>query len=66
MRTVSRPSIVPIDGGVTAPAGFRAAGLACGIKANGKPDLALVATEAPVAEAGLFTTNQAKAAPVLV
>lgn len=51
--------------GVTAPAGFRAAGLAAGIKASGKPDLALVLNEGPeYAAAGVFTRNQVKAAPV--
>jgi glutamate N-acetyltransferase/amino-acid N-acetyltransferase len=56
-----------IDGGVTAPAGFRASGLHCGIKKNGKPDLALIVSDAPsTSAAGLFTTNLAKAAPVLV
>ena len=35
-----------VAGGVTAPAGFRAAGVACGIKANGKPDLALLVSDA--------------------
>ena len=53
-------------GGVTAPAGFRAAGIACGIKANGKPDLALIASDAPAAAAAVFTTNVAQAAPILV
>ena len=52
--------------GVTAPAGFRAAGIAAGIKASGKPDLALVFNEGPdYAAAGVFTRNQVKAAPVL-
>ena len=37
---------------VTAPAGFVAAGLACGIKASGAPDLALVATDDGAAGAG--------------
>lgn len=55
-----------IEGGITAPRGFRASGLACGIKASGKPDLALIAADRPVAAAAVFTTNQAKAAPVLV
>ena len=55
-----------IEGGVTAPAGFRAAGIACGIKSTGRRDLAVVATAQPVTAAGIFTTNQAKAAPVLV
>jgi glutamate N-acetyltransferase/amino-acid N-acetyltransferase len=57
----------PVAGGVTAPAGFRASGLHCGIKKNGKPDLALIASDGPGTQAaGLFTTNLAKAAPVLV
>lgn len=52
--------------GVTAPAGFRAAGVAAGIKVSGKPDLALVFNEGPdVAAAGVFTSNKVKAAPVL-
>jgi glutamate N-acetyltransferase/amino-acid N-acetyltransferase len=53
-----------IDGGVTAPAGYRASGLHCGIKANGKPDLSLVVSDAPASAAGVFTVNLAKAAPV--
>jgi len=52
--------------GVTAPAGFRAAGIAAGIKQSGAPDLALVFNEGPdYAAAGVFTRNQVKAAPVL-
>ncbi len=53
---------------VTAAPGFSAAGVACGIKASGDPDLALVATHdgAPVAAAAVFTTNRAAAAPVEV
>ena len=52
--------------GVTAPAGFRAAGIAAGIKKSGAPDLALVFNEGPDhAAAGVFTRNQVKAAPVL-
>lgn len=60
------------DGGVTAPAGFRAAGVACGIKKAPEPpadpplDLALVAADQPVAAAALFTVNQAVAAPVVI
>ncbi|NEW41629.1 bifunctional glutamate N-acetyltransferase/amino-acid acetyltransferase ArgJ [Nocardia cyriacigeorgica] len=51
--------------GVTAPLGFRAAGIAAGIKANGNPDLALVFNEGPeYAAAGVFTSNKVKAAPV--
>ena len=52
--------------GVTAPAGFRAAGIAAGIKKSGALDLALVFNEGPdYAAAGVFTRNQVKAAPVL-
>lgn len=51
---------------VTAANGFRAAGVAAGIKASGALDLALVINEGPSsAAAGVFTRNQVKAAPVL-
>jgi glutamate N-acetyltransferase / amino-acid N-acetyltransferase len=51
--------------GVTAPAGFRAAGIAAGIKKSGARDLALVFNEGPdYAAAGVFTRNKVKAAPV--
>jgi glutamate N-acetyltransferase/amino-acid N-acetyltransferase len=54
------------DKGVTAPAGFRAAGVAAGIKSSGALDLALVVNDGPnQAAAGVFTTNKVKAAPVL-
>lgn len=59
-------TITEIPGGVTAPAGFRAAGLHCGIKASGKPDLALLVSDTPATAAAVFTTNMAQAAPVLV
>jgi glutamate N-acetyltransferase/amino-acid N-acetyltransferase len=55
-----------VDGGVAAPAAFRASGIACGIKASGKPDLALIVSDAPASAAAVFTTNRAQAAPVLV
>jgi glutamate N-acetyltransferase/amino-acid N-acetyltransferase len=51
--------------GVTAPKGFRASGVAAGIKKQG-PDLALVVADAPGAAAGVFTQSRAVAAPVLV
>ena len=54
----------PIQGGVTAPSGFRASGLHCGIKASGKPDLSLIVSNTPASAAGVFTVNLAKAAPV--
>lgn len=55
-----------IDGAVTAPAGFTAAGVAAGIKKNGNPDVAIIAGEGDCAAAGVFTINKAKAAPVLL
>ncbi|WP_068271364.1 bifunctional glutamate N-acetyltransferase/amino-acid acetyltransferase ArgJ [Aldersonia kunmingensis] len=52
--------------GVTAALGFRAAGIAAGIKVSGKQDLALVFNEGPeYSAAGVFTSNKVKAAPVL-
>ena len=52
--------------GVTAPAGFRAAGISAGIKASRALDLALVFNEGPdYHAAGVFTRNQITAAPVL-
>jgi len=50
---------------VTAPKGFRAAGVAAGIKNSGKPDVAVVINEGPSrAAAAVFTSNRVKAAPV--
>jgi glutamate N-acetyltransferase / amino-acid N-acetyltransferase len=69
LRT-ARPSdagaIHALVGGVTAPAGFRASGVACGIKANGNPDLALLTSDRPAAAAAVFTTNVAQAAPIVI
>ncbi|WBB81327.1 bifunctional glutamate N-acetyltransferase/amino-acid acetyltransferase ArgJ [Micromonospora sp. WMMD882] len=51
---------------VTAPRGFRAAGVAAGLKSGGVPDVALVVNDGPDATvAGVFTANRVKAAPVL-
>lgn len=51
--------------GVTAPAGFRAAGVTAGLKASGKPDLALVVNDGPLKNAAAVTTsNRVFAAPV--
>ena len=55
-----------VKGGVTRPTGFRANGVACGIKRSGKPDLALIVSEVPAAGAAVFTKNSVKAAPVVV
>jgi glutamate N-acetyltransferase/amino-acid N-acetyltransferase len=59
--------ITRVDGGITAPLGFTSAALHCGIKAKaGALDLTVVAAAKPVAAAGLFTTNLAQAAPVVL
>ncbi|MEU5526635.1 bifunctional glutamate N-acetyltransferase/amino-acid acetyltransferase ArgJ [Micromonospora chersina] len=51
---------------VTTPRGFRAAGVAAGLKASGAGDVALVVNDGPDAGvAGVFTANRVKAAPVL-
>jgi glutamate N-acetyltransferase / amino-acid N-acetyltransferase len=63
--TVADLRVTPVAGGVAAPAGFRAAGVACGIKKSGL-DLSLVAADARASAAAVFTTNKAQAAPVLI
>ncbi len=56
-----------IQGGVTAPPGFRAGSIAAGIKADpGVRDVAMLASETLCVAAGTFTTSRAPAAPVLV
>jgi glutamate N-acetyltransferase/amino-acid N-acetyltransferase len=52
--------------GVTAPQGFRAAGIHCGIKKPGLLDLALIVSEQSGPIAGVFTKNQVVAAPVIL
>lgn len=55
-----------VEGGVCAPSGFMAAGVACGLKESGKPDLCVLHSEVVCAAAGVFTTNAFRAAPVVV
>lgn len=56
-----------IRGGVTAPAGFTASGIHCGVRRNKeKRDLALIFSELPCAAAACFTTNKVKGQPVVV
>lgn len=52
--------------GVCAPAGFRAAAAACGLKKSGKTDLALILSDTDCTAAGVFTRSLVRAAPVLV
>ena len=50
---------------VTTPAGFRAAGMAAGLKASGGPDLAIVINDGPTRTgAAVFTSNRAQANPI--
>ncbi len=57
VKVEKRPIIIP---------GFRFAGVACGIKASGKRDLSLLVSDVPATAVAAFTTNQVKAAPVLI
>jgi glutamate N-acetyltransferase / amino-acid N-acetyltransferase len=59
-------TVTAVEGGITAPAGFRAAGVAAGIKASGAPDVTLIVADRVASAAALFTTNQVQAAPVTV
>ena len=72
MHTVSRVDVAaqqdslwtPIDGGVTAPDGFQAAGVACGLKPSGRPDLALLLAPEDAVCSGTFTTSVVRASCV--
>ncbi|HTE16814.1 MAG TPA: bifunctional glutamate N-acetyltransferase/amino-acid acetyltransferase ArgJ [Armatimonadota bacterium] len=55
-----------IPGSVCAPIGFRAAGVAAGLKPSGNPDIALIVSDEAASAAGVFTTNRVCAAPVLL
>ena len=56
---------IEINGGVTAPNGFKAAGVHGGLKMN-KKDVSLIFSEVPAVAAGVFTTNKVAAAPVII
>lgn len=53
-----------ITGGVTAPKGYKAAGITAGLKPSGLPDLALILSDVEAIAAGVFTTTQVRAACV--
>ncbi|MFM6189646.1 MAG: bifunctional ornithine acetyltransferase/N-acetylglutamate synthase [Planktothrix sp.] len=53
-----------IEGGVTAPRGYKASGITAGLKASGLPDLALIVSDVDAIAAGVFTTSQVRAACV--
>jgi len=62
---MSEVRVTPVDGGITVPAGFRTGAVRAGIKKKGL-DLALIVADHPSSAAGVFTTNKATAAPVIV
>jgi len=55
-----------IDGGITSPQGFKAAGVACGIRKRGRKDLALVYSQVPAQAAAVYTQNKFQAAPLQI
>ncbi len=55
-----------VNGGITAPQGYQANGIFCGIKRSGKSDLGLIYCEKPAVTVGVFTKNSIKAAPLVV
>ncbi len=61
-----RTGVTPLDGGITAVPGVRAAGVVAGLKDSGAPDLALVDAGSVVGCSAVTTTNLVKAAPCLV
>src|SRR3989304_7309580 len=54
------------EGGITAPKGFVAGATRCGLKPSGNLDLAVVYSDRPCVATGVFTSNKAKAAHVLL
>jgi glutamate N-acetyltransferase/amino-acid N-acetyltransferase len=55
-----------IKGGVTAPRGFLAAGVAAAVKVQGRRDVAMLFSTVPAQAAAVYTTNKVVAAPVLL
>jgi glutamate N-acetyltransferase/amino-acid N-acetyltransferase len=53
-------------GSITTPVGFQASAVACGLKASGKPDLALIVSDQDCTGAATFTRNCFAAAPVII
>lgn len=51
---------------ITSVRGFKAAAMHCGIKASGKPDLAILASDTPATAAAVFTQNKVVGAPIIV
>jgi len=59
-------NIKQISGGITAPEGFKAAGVSCGLKKGNQRDLAMVVSLKEASCAGVFTQNAMAAAPVIL
>ena len=54
-----------ISGGVTAPKGFAAGGIHCGVRGSSeKKDLAMIYSETPCAAAAVYTQNKVYGAPI--
>ncbi|MBV9108401.1 MAG: bifunctional glutamate N-acetyltransferase/amino-acid acetyltransferase ArgJ [Gemmatimonadetes bacterium] len=66
MRPFVPPHFPPAEYTLTHVAGLKASGVAAGIKESGRPDVALLASDRPLAAAGVFTRNLLAAAPVTI
>ena len=66
-KETNKNEVKLIQGGVCAPAGFRASGVYCGIRNNAsKKDLALIVSNTLCDAAGVYTRNKVKGAPIAV
>ena len=67
MKLVQFEGLSFVSGGVTAPKGFKAAGIHCGIRqGKQKRDLGLLTAGKPVPAAAVYTQNKVKGAPIAV
>ena len=64
MNKDSTIGIKTVAGGATAPAGFVAGGVVCGVRNSGRKDLGLLYSETPCSVAGVYTSNAFKGAPL--
>jgi glutamate N-acetyltransferase/amino-acid N-acetyltransferase len=66
MNKDTKIGIKTLPGGATAPAGFVACGVECGVRGYGARDLGLLFSERGCASAAVFTRNVVKGAPLVV
>jgi len=66
IETAPETAFTSLSNSIAAPAGFRAAGVASGIKASAGLDVALIVADSTVSAAAVYTTNRVQAAPILV